>query len=84
LLQRWLGIATVELQTASGSGGAQIAVEGMEDYEAIRDFLYARMRGAHGEAEAGEAPDDSARLLTEIRDELRRARRAVEGSAQDV
>jgi putative membrane protein len=82
LLQRWLGIATVEIQTASGSSGAQISVEGMKDYEAIRDFLYARMHGAHeggDEAQAGE----STRLLGQIRDELKRARVAVEGGQRE-
>lgn len=81
LLQRWLGIATVEIQTASGSSGAQISVEGMKDYEAIRDFLYARMHGAH----EGEAPtDETTALLGQIRDELKRARVAVEKGGVDV
>lgn len=81
LIQRWLGIATVEIQTASGSSGAQIAIEGMKDYEAIRDFLYARMRGAH---EGAQEQGPSTRLLQEIRDELRRARLAVEAGRNDV
>src|SRR3954471_9112310 len=45
LLQRWLGLANVEVQTASGSATAEVVVEGFKEFEAIRDFLYTRMRG---------------------------------------
>jgi membrane protein YdbS with pleckstrin-like domain len=45
LLQRWLGLANVEVQTASGSSGAELVIEGFKEYEAIRDFLYTKMRG---------------------------------------
>lgn len=45
LIQRWLGLANVDVQTASGSLGAELVIEGFKQYEAIRDFLYTRMRG---------------------------------------
>lgn len=45
VLQRWLGLANVDIQTASGSTGAELVIEGFKNYEAIRDFLYTRMRG---------------------------------------
>src|SRR4051794_24222035 len=45
VIQRWFGLASVEIQTASGSTGAELVIEGFKDYEAIRDFLYTRMRG---------------------------------------
>jgi hypothetical protein len=45
LIQRWLGLANVQIQTASGSAGPELVIEGFKDYEAIRDFLYTRMRG---------------------------------------
>jgi membrane protein YdbS with pleckstrin-like domain len=45
ILQRWLGLANVQIQTASGSSGPELVIEGFKDYEAIRDFLYTRMRG---------------------------------------
>jgi putative membrane protein len=48
LVQRWLGLATVSIQTASGASGAEIAIEGILEAEALRDFLYERMRGARG------------------------------------
>ncbi len=46
-IQRWLGLADVQVQTASGSAGAEMMIEGFEEFEAIRDFLYTRMRGYH-------------------------------------
>lgn len=59
IIQRWLGIATISVQTASGGGGgAEMQIEGIVKYEALRDFLYRRMRGAHGEVE-GAATDAS-------------------------
>src|SRR5512144_2039485 len=45
LLQRWLGLANVQIQTASGSAGPELVIEGFKEFEAIRDFLYTRMRG---------------------------------------
>jgi putative membrane protein len=48
IVQRWLGLATVSVQTASGSAGAEMAIEGILEAEALRDFLYQRMRGAKG------------------------------------
>jgi putative membrane protein len=45
VIQRWFGLANVEIQTASGSSGAELVVEGFKEYEFIRDFLYRRMRG---------------------------------------
>ena len=45
LVERWLGLARIEIQTASGSAKAEMTLEGIPDTEAVRDFLYARMRG---------------------------------------
>ena len=75
LFHRWLGLAAVGIQTASGSTGAEIAIEGIKNPEAVRDFLYERMRGARDETTppaAHDAQDEALRLLVEIRDELRR------------
>ncbi|MGC1273109.1 MAG: PH domain-containing protein [Planctomycetaceae bacterium] len=76
ILQRWMGLATVGVQTASGSATPEMSIEGILHAEALRDFLYREMRGAKGEAtnSAGvsvEATDDEALvLLREIRDAL--------------
>ncbi len=83
IIERWLGIATVEIQTASGSSSAELSLEGMDDYEAVRDFLYAHMRGHAGGAaneadpEAPAQRDEVAGLLREIRDEIVAAREAL-------
>jgi len=45
LVERWLGLARIEVQTASGSASAEMVLEGLRDVDAMRDFLYARMRG---------------------------------------
>lgn len=77
LFHRWLGLAEVGIQTASGSTGAEISIEGIKNPEAVRDFLYERMRGARDDVAAptvGAAGGDALRLLMEIRDELRRLR----------
>ena len=46
LVERWLGLGRVLIQTASGSSNAEMTIEGVLEFEAVRDFLYARMRGA--------------------------------------
>jgi putative membrane protein len=84
IVQRWLGLATVSLQTASGSASAEMAIEGILQAEPLRDFLYAQMRGARGLTEPTEAasvaPHDAADealvLLREIRDALARLAQA--------
>ncbi len=45
IVERWLGIARILVQTASGSSSAEMTIEGLKEFEALRDFLYARMRG---------------------------------------
>ena len=60
LFERWLGIGTVEIQTASGSGSAEISVPGTDQFEPIRDYLYARMRGAREHSEPTLAGADPA------------------------
>ncbi len=50
-LERWLGLARIQIQTASGSSKAEMTIEGIRDFRPLRDFLYSRMRGARGLAE---------------------------------
>lgn len=86
VVERWLGLARIQIQTASGSSGAEMVIEGLQDFEAIRDFLYTRMRGVHhqhgpstdaqrGDDGAGEA----ARAIREAAEELRAIRESIEG-----
>ena len=88
LIQRWLGLATVSIQTAAGSATPEITIEGVLEAEALRDYLYTKMRGVRDAArganieanarveqptfKSAEAPDETLALLTDIRDSLRR------------
>ncbi|WP_438483264.1 PH domain-containing protein [Oleiharenicola lentus] len=44
-VERWLGLARILVQTASGNSSAEMTIEGIKEFEELRDFLYARMRG---------------------------------------
>ena len=46
IVERWLGLARIQIQTASGSAKAEMTLEGLLEFEHVRDFLYSRMRGA--------------------------------------
>jgi len=77
ILERWMGLAKVPIQTASGTSGATMKIEGIRNPEILRDFLYARMRGVREEekpVEDARVNDAALTLLREIRDELRHRR----------
>lgn len=86
LVERWLGLGRILVQTASGTSGAEMTIEGLQEFESIRDFLYARMRGVGDRAHrrpaspsAGAAgPESAAEALLEVADELRAIRRLLE------
>ena len=90
ILQRWLGLADIQIQTASGSADAELVIEGFKQFEAIRDFLYTRMRGYHApattqqqtkttaQANVADSNSDMVSLLLTIRDELRQTRELLE------
>lgn len=86
IIQRWLGLATVSVQTASGSSTPEMSIDGLLEAEELRDYLYSRMRGVHHEdtshpsasgpkalsASSSQSDSDEAlRLLAEIRDGIR-------------
>jgi uncharacterized membrane protein YdbT with pleckstrin-like domain len=85
IVERWLGLARILVQTASGNASAEMTLEGLKEYEAVRDFLYARMRGVKDHphaavtstaASAG-ATTDATELAATLRDvahELREIR----------
>jgi putative membrane protein len=79
LIERWLGLARIEVQTASGSADANMTLEGMEDPEGMRDFLYSRMRGTR-EQKAGTTDDPLVAALHEVAAELREIRTLVQRS----
>ena len=82
IVERWLGLAKLPIQTASGTSGATMTIEGVPNPEALRDYLYQRMRGARATdeepAEAEDAGESVVGLLRDIRDELRRRRAGEE------
>lgn len=87
VVERWLGLARILVQTASGSGAAEMTIEGLKEYEALRDFLYSRMRGVKDHPVSPAAPaapatavssDELAAALRETAAELRAVRLALE------
>ncbi len=61
IVERWLGLGRVQIQTASGSASAEMTIEGLHEYGLVRDFLYSRMRGASRRRGGGNAPGHSSR-----------------------
>jgi putative membrane protein len=87
LVERWLGLARVLVQTASGSAGAEMTLEGFKEFEAVRDFLYSKMRGVKDPAHKPAPPaasatpaqaDELAAALREVARELRETRLALQ------
>ena len=94
VVERWLGLGRIQVQTASGSAKAEMTIEGLPDFEELRDRLYSRMRGA-GAAGTGDSPallavpaaslDAIAAAVRAAADELRALRDRVEaGDARDA
>jgi len=54
-IERWLGLSRILVQTASGSANAEMTIEGLKEFEELRDFLYSRMRGVTDPAAGGAA-----------------------------
>jgi uncharacterized protein len=90
LVERWLRLARIQIQTASASAAAEMTIEGLHEFAMVRDFLYSKMRGVRGGALAGTperpraagqttpAEDDLATALREVAAELRAVREALE------
>ena len=81
VVERYLGLARIEIQTASGSSGSEMILEGITDHAAMRDFLYSRMRGArnqHAVSATAHPADPLAEILTEVAGELRAIRQVLE------
>src|SRR6185436_16853537 len=80
IFERWLGIGTVQIQTASGSSTAEESITGIRQFDQIRNFLYARMRGHKlkaGTEIAATGRTSTDEILNGIRDELRAIRELV-------
>ena len=87
--ERWLGIARIMVQTASGNASAEMTIEGLKGFEAVRDFLYSKMRGIREAAPAEQpvasaaagGPDELTVVLREVAAELRELRRELSQSS---
>ncbi|MEO7599682.1 MAG: PH domain-containing protein [Opitutus sp.] len=89
VVERWLGLARILVQTASGSSSAEMTIEGIKEFEGLRDFLYSRMRGVkdgqghppavtNSSVPAGAASSDElTTTLREVARELRGVREAL-------
>jgi len=84
LIERWLRLARIQIQTASASAAAEMTIEGLHEFELVRDFLYTKMRGVRGASssatpEPAAAPrNELAAALREVAGELRAVREALE------
>ena len=86
IVERWLRLARIQIQTASASASAEMTVEGLHEFELVRDFLYSKMRGVrHAPAAASAQPHsapaashDLAAALRDVASELRGVREALE------
>ena len=89
LVQRWLGLARVQVQTAAGAAAAEMTIEGLRNYDDVRDFLYSRMRAARGIVDPGEqpvgaeSPDPLVAALRETTAELRGLREQLAHMAEE-
>jgi len=81
IIERWLGLGRVQIQTASASADAEMTIEGLHQFEMVRDYLYTRMRGVKhdgGLKPAAPQTDDVAAALHEVAGELRAIRQVIE------
>jgi putative membrane protein len=88
IVERWLGLARILVQTASSTHSAELTIEGVKEFELLRDFLYARMRGvkdhksppaeAVAALSATSSSDELAAALREAAHELRGIRELLE------
>ena len=85
VVQRWLGLANVEVQTASGSASAEMTLEGILDPDGLRDFLYRQSKGEdHETVEQDEAEDPTSEvteLLGQMAADLKSIRESLQKNA---
>ncbi len=80
IVERWLGLARILVQTASGTQSAELTIEGIKQFELLRDFLYSRMRGVKDQRattdteHADRSADELSAALREVTQELRAVR----------
>ncbi len=86
VVERWFGLSRIQISTASGSAAAEMTIEGLREFELVRDFLYTQMRGAGATATVGAVPLEGAAMATlcdalhQVSEDLRAVRVAFETS----
>ena len=82
ILERWFDLARIQIQTASASAAAEMTIEGLHEFEEVRDFLYSKMRGVREGVTAAPASvsgqDDLVVALRETAAALRAVREVLE------
>ena len=91
IVERWLGLARILVQTASSTQSAELTIEGIKEFELLRDFLYARMRGVKDHRTTSAQPtgssehpaaevssDELTEALRQVTQELRAIRQVLE------
>ena len=87
VIERWLRLARIQIQTASGSHKPEMTIEGFRDFEPLRRFLEGRMRqqrddGVEKPAAGARIGADTVAQLTAhletVTVELRRVREVLE------
>ena len=88
-VERWLGLARIQIQTASASAQAEMTLEGLHEFELVRDFLYSKMRGVRSHAAASTPaaattaqPNELAAALRDVAAELRAVREALQARGE--
>jgi uncharacterized protein len=95
VVESWLGLARVLIQTASSSSAAEMTIEGIRVFQEVRDFLYSRMRGvkdtvhhrpsplSQAAGPANEVPENAELVLTlrELANEFRALRLTIENKS---
>lgn len=87
-IQRWVGAGSVEIHTAgrSAQAGAEMKVQGVEDFEEVKEQVMSEVREHRTVAEdEGEAPIEATRSASvtgdgDLLDEVRRIRELLESS----
>jgi putative membrane protein len=82
VVERWLRLARIQVQTASASAAAEMTIEGLHEFERVRDFLYSKMRGVRATAgsphPAAAHAEGLAAVLREVAAEIRALRETLE------
>ncbi len=85
VVERWLKLARVQVQTASGSASAEMTIEGLHEFEEVRDYLYMRMKSArHGKRRPATVRHDGEAQETGAAGELQDVSMGADGNLGEL